>query len=397
MSRLTRPSIYVVTPGTYPIPANLTGSVELSVMQIFPYLASSYQVTVIGRKQQGVLPSLDHVGLTRNLYVCGGKVNFVQIQSTIKDYPDQLAQHLSQGIKSIIHVENRPALVSRIKERYPLSKIWLNLHSITFLAPGKNNNHDLGNALSLADRISVNSEFLKQYVSHLFPAIQHKVWVNYPGVNHLHYFPSCESKNYLRRGTVAGFSSHGPVILYVGRLRKMKGVDHLIRAFTRVISVYPSAQLLVIGSSDYTAYKESSYTRSLKILASSLGLEKNITFKPHTSADELVKWYQVSDVFVCPSIVNEAFGLVNLEAMSCGIPVIASKIGGIPEVVEHNYSGLLVPLDYHEERLAEAILTLAMHPERARLFGMNGRVRVLNKFTWKHTAERLKKDYQDHY
>src|SRR5262249_3834736 len=107
---------------------------------------------------------------------------------------------------------------------------------------------------------------------------------------------------------------------------------------------------------------------------------------------ELVQLLSHAAVFVCPS-VYEPFGLVNLEAMACEAPVVASAVGGIPEIVEDGRTGLLVP-PADPAALAAAVNALLADPARARALGQAGRRRVLDRFTWAHTARQTLAVYQ---
>jgi alpha-maltose-1-phosphate synthase len=97
--------------------------------------------------------------------------------------------------------------------------------------------------------------------------------------------------------------------------------------------------------------------------------------------------------FVCPS-VYEPLGIVNLEAMACGTAVVASKVGGIPEVVADGETGLLVPPD-DPEALAEALNALARDPERANAMGEAGRQRAISEFDWGSIAVQTAKLYHE--
>jgi starch synthase len=108
---------------------------------------------------------------------------------------------------------------------------------------------------------------------------------------------------------------------------------------------------------------------------------------------EVVQLYSHAAVFVCPS-VYEPFGLINLEAMSCGTAVVASGVGGILEVVEDGKTGLLVPPARPDE-LAAAIRKLLDDPARARAMGQAGRRRVEDHFSWASVAERTEAVYRD--
>jgi starch synthase len=98
-------------------------------------------------------------------------------------------------------------------------------------------------------------------------------------------------------------------------------------------------------------------------------------------------------VFLCPS-VYEPFGLINLEAMACGTPVVASRVGGIPEVVVDGETGFLVPPG-DPRALAAAVREVLADPERAARLGHAGRRRVVDKFSWERIAERTLDVYRD--
>ncbi len=106
---------------------------------------------------------------------------------------------------------------------------------------------------------------------------------------------------------------------------------------------------------------------------------------------DVVQLLSHATVFVCPS-VYEPFGLINVEAMACGLPVVATAVGGIPEIVVEGVTGFLVPVPEGEvglgKALAERVLAVAADPERAAEMGRQGRQRVLDQFTWSAIAGR---------
>ena len=135
-------------------------------------------------------------------------------------------------------------------------------------------------------------------------------------------------------------------------------------------------ELTIIGTGQY---KE-----KLQSLAGSLGINDRVRFVGYVSNQELPTFYRSVDAFILPS-ETESFGLVFAEAMSCGLPILASNVGGIPEIVRHGVDGLLCPparpdlLRSNIEKLVGDRLTLDR-------MGKSGRQRILDYFTWKRTA-----------
>jgi alpha-maltose-1-phosphate synthase len=178
----------------------------------------------------------------------------------------------------------------------------------------------------------------------------------------------------------------------VGRITAQKGLDHLIAA-GRFIA--PRAQLILCAGTPDTP----EIARRTREAVDDLVKERDGVhwIEDSLPRNEIVQLLSHATVFVCPS-VYEPFGLINLEAMACSIPVVASAVGGIPEIVEDGRTGLLVPLgsdlDRFERDLAVAINELLANPQRAKEMGIAGRRRVLESFTWDVAAQRTHRLYQ---
>jgi phosphatidylinositol alpha-1,6-mannosyltransferase len=168
------------------------------------------------------------------------------------------------------------------------------------------------------------------------------------------------------------------VILTVARLVRRKGIKYLIEAMPRVLRSLPDTVLLVVGDGPEKPRLEEE--------ARILGLASRVSFLGKVPEQKLIAFYQASDVFVLPAIVDsemntEGLGVVLLEAMSMGKPVVASGVGGIPEAVVNGETGLLVkPQDPND--LADAIIRLLGNSELSRKMGDNGRQRVKEVFDW---------------
>jgi glycosyltransferase involved in cell wall biosynthesis len=122
-------------------------------------------------------------------------------------------------------------------------------------------------------------------------------------------------------------------------------------------------------------------------LARTLQIMDQVHFLGHVEHGKLPAHYAKADLLVLPSRM-ESFGLVLVEAMACGLPVVATRVGGIPEVVEDGVTGLLVPPN-DPEALAEGINSLLEDPDRMKAMGARGRERAKEHFTWDTVAKRL--------
>jgi glycosyltransferase involved in cell wall biosynthesis len=166
-------------------------------------------------------------------------------------------------------------------------------------------------------------------------------------------------------------------VLFVGRISEQKGIFPLLEA---VRALPADVELVLCASSPDTP------ELLARLEAAVAGRARVRWINAMLPVDEVVQLYSHAAAFVCPSIY-EPFGLINLEAMACGTPVIATRVGGIPEVVVDGETGWLVePGD--PAALAEALGRALADPERGRRMGEAGRRRVEAHFTWERIAER---------
>jgi phosphatidylinositol alpha-mannosyltransferase len=165
-------------------------------------------------------------------------------------------------------------------------------------------------------------------------------------------------------------------ILFVGRLEKRKGLGHLISACAILKKKFPNFRLIVVGPGTRLrpGYQE---------LARELNLD-DVVFTDFVSDTELPEYYRTADIFCAPATGGESFGIVLLEAMACGKPVIASNIEGYATVVNHNDDGLLVPVG-DEEALAQAILSLSDNRTLREHLGNKGKAKAQN-YGWENVA-----------
>jgi glycosyltransferase involved in cell wall biosynthesis len=130
---------------------------------------------------------------------------------------------------------------------------------------------------------------------------------------------------------------HSPIISYIGRLDKVKGLETLLHAFAVLLKTKPDAHLLIAGK---PLLQKQHYRTELEALTAQLGITSQVTFLGHVA--EPIALYQLSDLTVLPSVWAEPLGRTLLESMACGTPVIASRMGGIPEVLTGEFAEALV-------------------------------------------------------
>lgn len=174
------------------------------------------------------------------------------------------------------------------------------------------------------------------------------------------------------------------VILFVGRMEDVKGVDVLLEAFSRLRKNHDSLRLLLVGGGAQKSRYEA--------LASNLGVSSATTFVGSVPREALPSYLDVADIFVLPSL-REPFGLVGLEAMAKGKPIVASAVGGIPDFVGSETGILVRPGSVTE--LATAIERLVADPSLRASLGEGGRTLVDERFSYRRVAERTVGVFED--
>jgi starch synthase len=265
-------------------------------------------------------------------------------------------------------------------------------HSLEPLRPWKAEQLGGGYAISCwaeqtafegADAVIAVSAGMREDILSVYPAVDpEKVHVVHNGVDTEMYAPT-EATDALERH---GVDPNRPYILYVGRITRQKGLPHLLAAAHKL---EPGVQLVLCASAPDTPEIAAEVEREIAALDAERG--GIIWLRDMLPRDEVIQLLSHATAFCCPS-VYEPLGIVNLEAMSCHAPVVASAVGGIPEVVEHGVTGLLVPYSAidepaFEDGLAQALNTLVRDPQRAAAMGKAGRERAVDLFSWEAIAE----------
>lgn len=181
----------------------------------------------------------------------------------------------------------------------------------------------------------------------------------------------------------------GPVAVFCGRLHRRKGAEHLLRAFRAVRDTIADAQLLVVGASTHMGSDPDPYTRGLADLARECGAGA-VRFSGYVPAPALGRTLSAGDVGVLPSIEQEGMPLSILEFAACGLPVVASRVGGVPEAIRDGSEGILIEPGRIDADLAPALIRLMGNSDLRSRLGCAARARAEAEFGW----ERVARDFE---
>jgi starch synthase len=246
-------------------------------------------------------------------------------------------------------------------------------------------------AIEAADAVIAVSNGMREDILNCYPALDpRRVHVVHNGIDTELYRPDPDTSALVKHGV----DPQRPYVLFVGRITRQKGVPHLLRAARELD---PSAQLVLCAGAPDTPAIDQEFRELVDELRQT---RDGVLWIPQMlPRPEVVQLLSHAAVFVCPS-VYEPLGIVNLEAMACGAPVVASAVGGIPEVVQDWVTGLLVPYDEKdpaafEAALAEALNGVIADPAVAERMGGAGRERAVREFGWAAIARRTVAVYRE--
>ncbi len=227
--------------------------------------------------------------------------------------------------------------------------------------------------------VIVNSHHMRAELQNSFGVPENKVVVIPNGTDPDHF--DFEFDPHPLRGTFA--REHEKIILFVGRMVREKGVQVMLEAAPKVLSACPGTQFLLVG----TGY----YLDDLKRQASSLGVSHHTHFMGYVSDQDLLRLYKIADVVCIPSLY-EPFGIVALEGMAAGVPVVTSDIGGLRDFVEHMETGITTYCG-DSNSLAWGLLEVLRNPELAEHLADVAKDKVQHIYNWKVIAKRTQEVY----
>ena len=250
-----------------------------------------------------------------------------------------------------------------------------------------------------ADGVIAVSESMKNDVHELYSVPFNKIRVIHNGIDINQFKPEAKAEVLDKYKIDRSL----PYILFVGRITRQKGIIHLVNA---IKDIKPGHQVVLCAGSPDT--KEIGIEMEEKVeQAGKLSKNKIIWIREMVPREDLIPLYSQAAVFVCPS-VYEPFGIINLEAMACRTPVVASAVGGIPEVVVPGVTGVLVPIKPKSASeaepadpvkfardIADAVNSIIDSPDKLKQMGIKSRQRVEEHFSWSSIAAQTLAFYKE--
>lgn len=340
-------------------------------------------LTRMGHEVKIIAPASEAVSTFGDRFIPVGKPRSVPVSGSIARIT--LSPWLSSRIKAILEREKfdichlheplMPMLCTTVLRLSQAANVG------TFHALGGKPGYDFGKPIStfflkrwfgkLNGKIAVSKSAM-EFASKYFPG-DYNIIPN--GVDLEHFSPEVSP--------IDQFVDDKLNILFVSRLEKRKGLNYLLEAFKQVKGEIPNSRLIIVGPGTRLRHKYEKWVRRNGV--------KDVVFVGYVSYDELPRYYKIADIFCVPATGRESFGIILLEAMAVGKPIVATNIEGYAGLVADGVEGLLVP-PKNKEQLAQALISLATDDSLRQEIGARGRIKAL-EYGWEHIAQRVSNYY----
>jgi D-inositol-3-phosphate glycosyltransferase len=240
--------------------------------------------------------------------------------------------------------------------------------------------------INCSDTVLASCSVEAEQISELYHADPSRIRIVAPGVDHAFFGPGYRPQ----ARAALGLPMDGPLLLFVGRIQPLKGVEVAVRALASLAEDRPDARLAIVGGP--SGPRGDVELDRMMGLVDELGLSDRVVFVPPRPHELLSTYYRAADVCLVPSR-SESFGLVALEAAACGTPVVASDVGGLRTLVDHGRTGFLVD-DPNPEAFAAWIRQILAEPLLAERLG-TGAVLRARRYTWARAASLLRDIYEE--
>ncbi len=332
-------------------------------------------------------------GLIGKILLCTYKLPFKKYSSVLYYLPYSFwAGAVVKKLKAdIVHIHSRPHFVPVIRWLSPKTKIVLHVHNISVIEiEGKLWPQSL---FDKVDQVACCSDYLKTEIVRRYPFLKGKVRVIYNGVDMEFFTPANANGQLKNKREQYKIKSDDIVVGFAGRLVEYKGAHVLIEAFKKLLVSYPNLRLFIIGGLTYSRNEETPYIQKLKKMCQ--GFEDRITFTGFVDLKEIPVLIGLSDIFVVPSLWEEPFGVIVIEAMAMGKPVIAFAKGGIKEIIMSDNTGRLVS-ETTAEALANTMAQLIKEsPEKRQQLGARALRHVQENFAWPKIISDVELNYKE--
>lgn len=368
--------IAIVSPGKFSVPPVTGTSVEYVINQLATRLKEKHTVTVYTRKCKEYPQSTKEGTLLYKRFSYSNSVNYLK----------KVIRHLKKSKPDLLVVENRPSYLLEIKQAHPTIPILLNMHSEVFSSERYINHRNMMEVSKLADGLITNSHALASTFTEKYPLFIGKTFPIHLGIDMAPFELAQNNHKLIREWrTKLGIENDAPVLLFAGRIIKRKGVHLLLDVLPKLIEKNPKLTLIITGSTKYGSNKQTKYRKRVLLLTEKV--KNHVVFTDFIQPIQMPIIYQLADIVITPSIWNEPFLLVNLEAMASQKAVISTSNGGISEVVLHGETGYVFSSDQYKLELPLYIQYLLDSKETREKLALNGKNRA-KMFSWEKAANR---------
>jgi spore coat protein SA len=395
---LKKISIAVIVPELLPVPPVKGGAVEHWVDEMVRRIdLNMYDITVVSRPS-GVegFKGVRYIGipwtvLERFFHNIKEKVTwrnplrFLAKIQNVASYGRRVAQAVSAH--DVVYLHNEPNILFFLSKK-PRQKIILHMHNDHLCFPIFRPFYR--RALGKVDQVICVSDYIRRSALRYFPEYADRFHVIFNATDTSSFKPYGQvARDRLKEVLI--FEEGCQYLLYVGRLNPVKGVDVLIRAFLEINQRMPHTRLIITGSSFFGGAAKTVYEQQLVALAQPVS--DKIVFTGFLSHEKLKFLYSSVDLIVVPSVWQDPCPLVVLEAMASGTCLIASSVGGVPEVVDDKMTGLLVE-PASELALTEAVISVLSNNNFKQNMEHEARSKIIAGYTWKRLVGELQESFR---
>lgn len=365
-----------------PCPPVKGGAIQLYISKIAPIFAKEHWVTVFSISDPFLPEKEVKEGV---LYLRYEKNNFW----------NKVKKRIEETDFDVIQIFNKPDQVAPIKKISPQSKIVLSMHNLIF-GTKYLTTEEAKRCLKHVDYITTVSRFVKNHLLEHFPYPSSRIRPIYSGVD-LNEFPEAWSEGVkLWRRMIRkkwGIPQNAKVILFAGRLVPNKGCHLVVDSLESVLKKHKHTYLLVVGSKWYAEEEQTPYTKLLFRKAKKL--HPHVRFTSYVPVEQMPQYYAAADLFICASQWEEPLARVHYEAMAASLPIITTRRGGNPEVIDDGFNGFVLRKYRSPKALTALIKPILADSKLARKIGENGRKLTETKYHFHRVAHELLHIYKE--